>query len=478
MNLGDYVKFDGLGLAELVRTGQVSARELAETALRAVELVNPRVQAVVETYADVLPGLERSPPAQGLFQGVPFLVKDLVLHEEGRLTESGSRLAAGLRSPNDTDLARRFHAAGLVTLGRTKTPELGFNITTENIFHGPVHSPWNLERSPGGSSGGSAAAVASGMVPLAHANDGGGSIRIPASCSGLFGLKPTRGRTPIGPESAEGLNGLGIEHVLSRSVRDSAAALDATQGAAPGDPYVIPLPSRPYLSEVVIEPAKLRIAVSTHRHALSKDCAKALDDSANLCAELGHHVTEAQPELGVSWDAFLLANARVWCSNMALWVSGLAQLTGRTPGPDTLEATTLACYEFGLKLSAVELQQAFDIFNTVSRTVAPFFASHDLLLTPTMTEPPALLGAMNANAPGLDGLAWTEAIFNASPFTPLFNVTGQPAASIPLALSAEGLPIGMQFAARFGDEATLFQLAGQLERAKPWAPLRPPVFAA
>jgi amidase len=481
MKLSEYVQFDGLGLGTLVKSGEVSARELAATALKAIEATNPQVQAVIETYDDVLPTLDHKPIGEGLFAGVPFLVKDLVLHQKGRLCEFGSRMGAGLVAPHSTDLAKRFDAAGLVTLGRTKSPEMGFNLTTENKFHGPVHNPWNLERSPGGSSGGSAAAVASGMVPLAHANDGGGSIRLPASACGLFGMKPSRGRIPIGPDSADGLNGLGIEHVVSRSVRDSAAAMDATQGPGLGDPYAIQAPKRPYLQEIGAPAGKLKIAlapVPLSDGPVSKDCLNAVSATASLCADLGHEVIEARPELGVTWERFMLANARVWCSNMAFWITGLSHVTGRKPGLDMLEATTLACYEYGLTVSAVELHEAFDIFNTVSRHVAPFFEKYDLLLTPTLPDPPQPLGTFDANAPGYDGIGWSTRTLSSCPYTPLFNVTGQPAMSVPLEHSSEGLPIGMQFVAKFGDEATLFRLAAQLEEARPWFSRRPPVFAA
>jgi amidase len=481
MKLDEYVKYDGLGLAELVKTGEVTALVLAATALEAIAATNPQVQAVIETYDDVLDSLDGQPAGDGPFAGVPFLVKDLVLHQKGRKCELGSRMGAGLVMPHSTDLANRYAAAGLVTIGRTKAPEMGFNLTTENKFHGPVHNPWNLERSPGGSSGGSAAAVASGMVPLAHANDGGGSIRLPASACGLFGMKPTRGRIPIGPDSADGLNGLGIEHVLTRSVRDSAAAMDATQGPGSGDPYIISAPMRPYLEEVGASMDKLKIAFSglpNSDREPSAECRKALSRTVSLCTDLGHDMIEARPDLGVSWERFMLANARIWCSNMAFWITSLSAATGRKPGLDMLEATTLACYEYGLTLSAVELHEAFDILNTVSRSVAPFFEKYDLLLTPTLPDPPQPLGTFNADAPGYDGLGWSSKTLGSCPYTPLFNVTGQPAMSVPLEHSSEGLPIGMQFAAKFGDEATLFRLAGQLEEARPWISRRPPVFAA
>ena len=480
MKLSEYVKYDGLGLAELVKSGDVTARELAATAIDAIAATNPQVQAVIETYDEILPDLDKKPLGDGAFAGVPFLVKDILLHQAGRKCESGSRLGAGLVAPHNSELANRFAAAGLITVGRTKTPEMGFNLTTENKFHGPVHNPWSLERSPGGSSGGSSAAVAAGMVPLAHANDGGGSIRIPASACGLFGMKPTRGRISLGPDYAEPLNGLGIEHVVSRSVRDSAAAMDATQGPALGDPYIIPAPKRSYLEEIKAGPGKLKIAVAAIPHSdrqPSKDCQKALTNTIQFCADLGHEMVEARPDLGVSWEGFLLANARVWCSSLAYWIKSLAELTGQKPSLDILEASTLACHKYGLDVSAVELHEALNIFNIVNRSVAPFFEKYDLLLTPTLPDPPQPLGTFDADAPGYTGLSWSIRTLSSCPYTPLFNVTGQPAISVPLEQNAEGLPIGMQFVAKFGDEAALFRLAGQLEAARPWITRRPIVFA-
>jgi amidase len=480
MKLSEYVKYDGLGLAALIKSGEVTPRELAMTALEAIAVTNPQVQAVIETYEDVLPDLDKKPLGSGLFAGVPFLVKDILLHQKGRKCENGSRMGAGMVAPHSSDLANRFEAAGLVTLGRTKTPEMGFNLTTENKFHGPVHNPWNLERSPGGSSGGSAAAVAAGMVPLAHANDGGGSIRIPASACGLVGLKPTRGRTPIGPDYGEPLNGMGIEHVVSRSVRDCAAALDVTQGPGVGDPYSIPAPARPYLEEVGAPAGKLRIAVAAlplHNGPVSPDCQRALRNTVSLCTDLGHEVIEDRPSLGMMWEDFILANARVWCSSLAYWIQGLSQLSGHKPSLDVLETSTLACYEYGMAVSAPQLHDALSVFNTVNRSVAPFFQKYDLLLTPTLPEPPQPLGTFDADAPGYDGLSWSARTLGSCPYTPLFNVTGQPAISVPLEISSEGLPLGMHFAAKFGDEATLFRLAAQLEQARPWFSRKPPVFA-
>ncbi|WP_224246905.1 amidase [Hyalangium gracile] len=475
MQLSEYVKFDGLGLAELVRRREVKAEELVKTTLKAIEALNPRLNAVI----GVLEEEARSTLAKGLpegpFTGVPLLFKDLVLHGAGIPSELGSRLFKGLVFPDDSTLMSRFRRAGLVPLARTNTPELGFNASTEPVLHGPTRNPWNPEFSSGGSSGGSAAAVSAGIVPLAHANDGGGSIRIPASLCGLFGLKPTRGRVPVGPDAAEALNGHGIEHLLSRTVRDSAAMLDFTQGPDVGDPYVIAPPARPYLEEVGREPGRLRIAFSRATitgDVTSPECVAAVEDAARLCGELGHELVEAR--LPVDGAAFEECLALIWCSGLAAWVYGLAGATGRTPGPDVMEAGNWAAVQKGVSMTAMELQKGLAIMNHIARTVGRFFVNHDALLTPTVPCAPHRLGVLNANAPQT-AREWMRKVFSYCAFTAPFNVTGQPAMSVPLHWSARGMPIGVQFVGRWGDEATLFRLAGQLERARPWAHRTPAV---
>ncbi|MDY7231700.1 amidase [Hyalangium rubrum] len=470
MHLSEYAKFDGLGLAELVRRREVKPQELVEIALAAIQAVNPSLNAVIDVLEkEARTTLERGLP-EGPFTGLPFLFKDLVMHAAGIPSDSGSRLFQGLVLPHDTALMGRYRKAGLVPLGRTNTPELGFNATTEPVLHGATQNPWNPEYSPGGSSGGSAAAVSSGMVPLAYANDGGGSIRIPASLCGLFGLKPTRGRTPSGPDVGEPLNGMGVEHILSRTVRDSAAMLDATMGPDVGAPFHIAPPERPYLEEVKREPGRLRIAFTraspASRVAVSPECVAAVEDVARLCQDLGHEVVEARPDyVHEVMEEALLA---IWSSGLAGWAFGLAGMTGRKPGPDTLEAANWATLQHGLGLKSLEMQRAFAIVNRVTRAVASFFVEHDVLLTPTMPFAPYRLGVLKANEP-TTAQEWASRTFSYCAFTGLFNVTGQPAMNVPLHWSAEGMPVGTQFAGRWGDEATLFRLAGQLERARPWA---------
>lgn len=478
MKLADYVSHDALGLAELVRNKEVSPRELADTAMAACAAVNPAINAVIDTWPAELDAM----PTDAPFSGVPFLIKDAVLHMKGRKTEMGSRLAAGLVAPEDTHLMGRFRNAGLLAFGRTTSPEMAYSCTTESALNGATRNPWNTNHSSGGSSGGAAAAVAAGIVPMAHANDGGGSTRIPASCSGLFGLKPSRGRVPIGPDADEGLNGLGIELAVSRTVRDSAALLDCVQGSEIGDPFVIAPPARSYLSEVTTDPGSLRIGLMVDPFGGSKTIPQ-VADAVNAVAKgleaLGHKVAIADVGLGVSWDAFMVANARIWSANLAHWIDGLSAITGRPINLDTLEPQTLACYEYGKATSAGEFLSALDVRNLVCRSLGAWFARNDLLLSPTLPGLPAPIGWFADNAKGRDGLGWTELVFAYSSFTPVFNVAGLPAVSIPLGHdAATNLPIGIHFAAAFGREDLLFRIAGQLERAMPWTGRTPPVWAA
>ncbi|WP_426751183.1 amidase [Myxococcus sp. Y35] len=475
MNLDDYSRFDAVGLAELVRRKEVTPEELLRVAVEAIHRVNPTLNAVIETRdADAREALKQGLP-DGPLRGVPFLFKDIGVHAAGVPADFGSRLTQGTVFPYDSALIARYRRAGLVLLGRTNTPEFGNNATTEPVLHGPTRNPWDMGRSPGGSSGGSAAAVAAGVVPVAHGNDGGGSLRIPASLCGIFGLKPTRGRVSLGPNVGEVICGMGVEHVLSRSVRDSAALLDATHGPEAGDPYFAPPPQRPYLEEVGRAPGRLRIALMTAAPMggpVSPECVEAARLAARLCEELGHEVTEAAPE----HDGHLLHEAitTAWSATLASLVAMASHDSGREAGPDSLESSTWAVVRQGQTLTATELQRALGIFNFVSRQVGRFFEQYDVLLSPTVATPPFPLGLLDANAPRT-AREWYDHVFGHCPFTALFNVTGQPAMSVPLHWSEGGLPIGVQFAGRYADEGTLFRLASQLEQARPWAQRRPPV---
>ena len=469
MKLSEYASYDALGLADLVRRREVSAHELATAALGACEKVNPALNAVIA----ILPDWERQVAGarvEGPFGGVPFLIKDLVLHAEGVVCDSGSRLVAGaFVAPADSDLMQRFRRSGVALLGRTNTPEFGFNASTEPVLHGATRNPWDVTRSPGGSSGGSAAAVAAGVVPIAHANDGGGSIRIPASACGLVGLKPTRGRTPVGPDYAEPVHGLGIEHVVARSVRDVAAMLDAVEGPGVGDRYAIARPVRPYLDEVGTAPQRLRIAVTSDGGmygSVDPACVAAVRQVADQCASLGHIVEEAAPRYDE--PSFHKANLAYWASFCTFGVAATAQALGRTPSPDNVEATIWANYQYGLTLKAIDLEMADALANQVCRAVGAFYETYDVLLSPTIGSPPYPLGTLNANDPRHDAESWYRHLFAHIPFTALYNLTGQPAISLPLCWSGDGLPIGVQAVGRLGDEATLLNLAGQLEHAMPW----------
>ncbi len=479
ISLRDYTAHDGLGLAALVARKEVTPLELIDAAVRAVEAVNPRINAVLQILADsAAAALRRGLPA-GPFTGVPLLIKELILHAAGVRQDMGSRLAQGTIPATDTELMARFRRAGLVLVGTTQTPELGYNPTTETVLFGPVHNPWDTGRSPGGSSGGSGAAVAAGIVPVAHANDGGGSIRIPASCNGLVGLKPTRDRIPTGPDYGDPLMGLACEFAVTRTVRDAAALLDMVAGPDVGAPSHPVPPARPFAQEVGAPTGRLRIAWTTtpaSGAAIDAACVTAVQETVRLLESLGHELIEARPPL--DWDTFLDNTHVIWTSFTALMVGALAAGTGRTPGPATLEAVTLACYEDGKRRTAAELLSASAYGNIVSRQVGAFFETIDAFVSPTLARVPVPLGEMNQNRAGMTAMEWTRQVFTWAPFTPLFNTTGQPAISLPLHWSDEGLPVGVQFAARFGDEATLFRLAGQLEQARPWAARRPPVHAA
>ncbi len=479
ISLKDYTAHDGLGLAELVARKEVTPDELGAAAFEAVAKVNPRINAVLHTIpkeaaAEIRAGLPRGP-----FTGVPFLIKEIVLHAKGVRCEMGSKLAQGYVPDADTELMARFRRAGFVLAGTTQTPEFGYNPTTETRAFGPVHNPWNLGHSPGGSSGGSGAAVAAGIVPIAHANDGGGSIRIPASCNGLVGLKPSRDRIPSGPDYGDLLCGLACEFALTRSVRDAAALLDAVAGPDPGAPgHPVP-PARPYREQIGTPPGRLRIAwtaTSASGAKIDSECEKAVHETVRLLESLGHTLIEDRPRY--DWDAFLENVNVIWGAFGVASIDFASAMTGRKPGPDNLEAVTLASYEDGKRYSAIDLLNAMTHCNLVSRQAGPFFEKVDVLVTPTIARQPAPLGELNQNREGMRAMEWTRQIFSYVPFTPLFNVTGQPAISLPLHWSADGLPVGVQIAGRFGDEATLLRLAAQLEQARPWAAKRPPIHAA
>ena len=493
----EYDRYDGLGLAELVKSGEVSARELALAAIERIEALNPRLNAVIHKLYD--DGLKAASAVQGdgPFAGVPFLLKDLLSWYAGAPIRSGSRLLDGFIAPMDSEIVRRYKRSGVVILGKTNTPEFGLTPFTEPELFGPTHNPWDLTRTSGGSSGGAAAAVAAGMVPLAGGGDGGGSIRIPASCCGLFGLKPTRGRTPTGPIEGELWEGAAIEHVITRSVRDSAAMLDAITGPEAGEPYGIVPPARPFSDEVTRDPGRLRIAF-TDRPLLGEhmdaECKAALHDAVKLLESLGHTVVEASPP--IERDEFLRAFLLMVCGQSAADLEDAEAVMGRRASPANVEISTWALALLGRSYSAGAMAHARRQLERSARSVGRWFDGNqiDVLVTPTVTTPPFPIGALQPpphelaamnvlgrlHAGGVMRAAGAlekaaNRVFDWIACPPLFNVTGQPAMSVPLGWSSTGLPIGIHFAGRFGDEATLFRLAGQLETARPWFSRRPPV---
>jgi len=473
---GEYGSYDVLGLAELVRKKEVKPTELVDAAIERIERLNPTLNAVITPLFDQARKAAAGDLPRGPFTGVPYLLKDIGATLGGVRMAMGTAFLKDFVPDHDSELVARLKRAGFIIAGKTNTPELGILPTTEPRFLGPTRNPWNLDRTTGGSSGGSAAAVAARIVPAAHANDGGGSIRIPASCCGVFGLKPTRARNPLGPDLGDMFGGLIAEHAVTRSVRDSAAILDATAGPDIGDPYWAPPPARPFLQEVAANPGKLRIAFTASEVEglqIHPDCIAAVKDAARLCADLGHEVEEAS--LPVNRELIKQAFMVLWTAGCAWTIDGLALLARKTPSPDHFEPLTWALYEIGKKQSASTYLLFLTLLQKIARDLARSTLKYDAWITPTLAEPPVPLGSFDSPPENpLHGLRRAEDFV---PFTPICNITGQPAMSIPLFWNQEGLPVGTHFIGRFGDEATLFRLAAQLEAARPWAGRRPPVCA-
>ncbi len=478
MDLAQYARHDGLALADLVRRGETTGAELAALAAAAAERVDATLGAVVETYPDHEAAGEAAAAAGGPFGGVPLMLKDLFHGDAGRVCENGSRLAQGWVVHVPSEMVSRLRGAGFAPIGRTTTSEFGVMGTTETLAQGPTCSPWSAERMAGGSSGGSAAAVGAGIVPVATASDGGGSIRIPAAACGVVGLKPTRGRVTWAPSAAEPLGGWAVHFVVTRSVRDTAVALDVLAAPAPGDPNLAPAPARAYAAELDGPGRPLRIAFCHEPwsgRAGDPQVQAACEATAALLAELGHEVEQARP--GFDWELFLEAMTTIWSADAAHSIDGFGELVGRTPGPENLEGATLAMVAHGRSISSSRLLDAVGDVNTISRHVGGWFTGYDALLTPTLGTLPAPIGRYDPNAsisPRDLFASWSDL----ETFLPVFNATGQPAISLPLHTSEEGLPIGIQLVGRFGDESTLLALAAQLEQARPWADRTPPIHAA
>ena len=473
MRIADYLAEDGIGLGALVAKGEVTALELAECAIALIEKHNPALNGVVQKAYDMARKAAESPVA-GPFSGVPLLLKDINALCVGLGTRQASRLFDGVMDDHDSEITTRFKAAGFNILGKTNAPEFGILPTTESLYYGPARNPWNTNHSTGGSSGGSAAMVAAGCLPLAHANDGGGSIRIPASACGLVGLKPTRARVPLGPDLGDALGGLVCDHVVSRSMRDCAHALDAIAGPDVGDPYWAPPNRRPFADalEGVKRPLKVAIATTDFLgNPLHADCLEAVNKTAKVLESLGHHVEEGVPAA----PAEMVSQAF-----MTLWTAGMAALAQAAPmqgggiaGPDTLEPMTLALVEHASRTTAAEYVIAQVMLQRISRFIAQFFEGVDVLVTTTLTRPPVEIGYFDVTSPD-----WQGTLNKAAEYvnTPVFNFTGQPAISLPLHQNAAGLPIGVQVVGRFGDEDTLIALGADLEHAMPWSARKPPVW--
>jgi len=492
MTFSEYDALDATALADLVRRHEVSPEELLEAAVERIEARNPALNAVVDKLYDRARKKVSELP-EGPLRGVPFLVKDLKLQIAGTVTTNSSKLSAKARATGTSELARRYEAAGLQILGKTNTPEFGIMGVTEPATRGPCRNPWSREHTPGGSSGGASAAVAARMVPVAHGGDGGGSIRIPASCTGLFGLKPTRGRVTMAPYRGEAWGGFVQEHVLARTVRDSALLLDVEDPPTPGEPYAAPHKERPWTEEVAAAPGKLRIGWTDEALFAGRtdpECRRAVEDAVKLLESLGHEVVRGTPTF--DREALVRAYFVTVASGTAQFVDDTSAQAGKKPKASDYEAGTWLLAVIGWSTSAPELLAAQAVMQRNQRTVAAFFEEHDVFVTPTMARPPAKIGELTLSrgeemlVEAIRRLPFKKVLDLAidqmgsgklayTPNTQLFNITGQPGMSVPLWWSDGGLPIGTQVVGRFGGEATLFRLAAQLEEARPWADRVPPL---
>jgi amidase/6-aminohexanoate-cyclic-dimer hydrolase len=474
MAFKEYGNYDGVGLADLVRKKQVSATELLDEAIARTAKVDPRINAVVVKHYDYARQQIDKGLSDGPFTGVPFLLKDLEILQGTRTTMGASVFKDNVADHTGT-LAQRFLNAGLTIFGKSSTPEFGLLPTSECRLFGPTRNPWNLAHSSGGSSGGAAAAVAARVLPVAHASDGGGSIRIPAAASGVFGLKPSRGRNPLGPDRGEGWGGFSCGHVVSISVRDSAVMMDAVCGPEVSSPYVAPPPQRPFAQEVGRDPGRLRIAFtdkSPYGDAIDPEITAAVRDIATHLAGLGHHVEERAPALAA--DPAVVMGTIVG-ANTGLSVRLIEQRFGRQMTIDDFERLTLASAHNAQSQTATDYVAAQLSAFQISRGLAEFFETCDLFLCPTLCAPPVRIGEINPMSEDLSHIM--PILRRYMPGTSMFNMSGQPAMSMPLAWNKAGLPLGMMFAARFGDEATLFRLAAQIEQTRPWKDKLPPVCA-
>lgn len=485
--INEFANYDALGLADLVKRKEVTPLELVNESIRRIEQLNPKINAVIIRMFDHAREIAQKPLNDGVFAGVPFLIKDLVSTYKGAPLTKGCKGLKNYIAPEDSELMKRYKATGLIVVGKTNTPEFGLMGVTEPEAYGATMTPWSLQHTSGGSSGGSAAAIAAGFVPIASGGDGGGSIRIPSSCCGLFGLKPSRGRTPTSPHG-EYWQGAAVEHILTRSVRDSAAMLDATNGGDLGCPYIIKPPERKYIEEIAIDPGKLRIAFSTKSPVggeVHPECIQAVTNAAQLLSELGHDVEEDVPD----YDGLELAKSYLTMvfAETAVELDHLRSMLGRKARRKDVEAVTWTLALLGRSFSAFEFAKAKNNWNTFSRAMQRFHQKYDIFVTPTIATPPPKIGETSPSSLEIFGVKiinffglgkmlkvsgivdkMAKQMLETFPFTQLANLTGQPAMSVPLHWTGDGLPCGVQFMAPIGDEATLFRLAAQLEKAQPW----------
>jgi amidase len=477
MNLAEYAAYDGLGLAELVKRREVTAKELGRLMITAVEKANPQINAVIQTYAGRVEAMCQDYTPTGPFAGVPFLLKDIGPGEKGAIQEAGSRLWQGRVLKHDAFLIERFRAAGLSLLGRTTTPEMALSSSTESVLTGATCNPWNPATRAGGSSGGAAASVAAGLVPLAHASDTAGSIRIPAAICGLVGLKPSRGRVSQGPGVGESTMGMDGHFALSRTVRDTAALLDAVSQPAPGDPFIIVQPTRPFLQEIDAPSGKLQIAWTRTSWQpgtlIHPEVVAALEKTVIQLEAMGHNLTEV--ETLYDYDEFINSVWVGWAWGFDVLLDETAAALGRAVSEETLEPVTLSLYHLAKGLTVAEMARAENIYNSIRRKVGCFFQNFDLLLTPTIAQLGEPIGKYSQTITDVDFIGFFRRCDQSDMFLPFANLTGQPAISLPLHHSDSGFPIGMQFVAHFGREDVLLRLASALEEVVPWRQRIPPV---
>jgi amidase/6-aminohexanoate-cyclic-dimer hydrolase len=465
MNNSEYFSYDALGLAELVRTKQISSSELLEIAIGLTEKLDPKLNAIPIKHFDLARENLKNQNNTGIFNGVPFLLKDLNNYLEGTVTSGGSRVLKNIKADHTSELVKRTIDSGLNIFGKTNSPELGLTVTTEPVLYGPTRNPWSLDRSSGGSSGGASAAVASGIIPMAQASDGGGSIRIPASCCGLFGLKPTRARTPLGPASLEGWGGQSIFHCVSLSVRDSAALLDVTSGHEKGAPYRSAYQEKSFFEQINIEPGKLKIGyLEDPNIPISADVKEIMNSTINLCEKLGHSIESTK--INYSSEEISLAIVTIISSNVAYAVKSQSQQTGREISNEFFENVTLQMAENGKNFSASDYVNAIKINHRLGQDLEKMFDKYDVLLSPVLASSPVKIGTINMDT--TDMKTYVERLTQYSPFTGVFNQSGQPSMSVPLYRTKDNLPVGSMFSTAFGNENLLFSLAGQLEQAEPW----------